>query len=105
MFIRAFEGKTILITKAEKLTELHKIKDLKRIVCEKSGIKAEDLRIIFSTKELHTGWDEKTLAELGISEGSNLTIVLRMRGGSNIELRIKLEGGNNEEIKLDIKSN
>ena len=83
----------------------HKIKDLKKVVCNKTNIKSEDIRIIFAVKELHPGLDEKTLGEVGISEGSNLTIVLRLRGGANIEIWVKLACGGNEEIKLDVNSN
>lgn len=52
--------------------------DLKEIVEVKEGIPPQQQRFLFAGRQLD---DEKTLAECGVVAGSDLHLVLSLRGG------------------------
>lgn len=55
-----------------------KVNDLKEIVEIKEGIPPQQQRFLFAGRQLD---DDKTLSECGIVEGSDLHLVLSLRGG------------------------
>ncbi|ESW98486.1 hypothetical protein HPODL_05246 [Ogataea parapolymorpha DL-1] len=74
--VRSLTGRMIRID-----VDLHdKVSDLKETIEVKEGIPPHQQKFLFSGKQLD---DDKTLEECGISAGSDLHLVLSLRGGSN----------------------
>ncbi|GMM47379.1 hypothetical protein DAPK24_039540 [Pichia kluyveri] len=72
--IRSLTGRTIPVN--IELTQ--QVSELKEIVEVKEGIPPQQQRFLFAGRQLD---DDKTLAECGVIEGSDLHLVLSLRGG------------------------
>ena len=59
------------------------VEHLKKLIEDKEGILVDEQRLVFAGKQLEDG---RTLADCGITEGSMLQIVLRLRGGKPVIL-------------------
>lgn len=57
-----------------------KVLQVKQALQEKEGIDVDQIRLIFSGKQLS---DEKSLSEYNISAGGTIHMVLQLRGGSH----------------------
>lgn len=53
--------------------------EVKQALQEKEGIQVDQIRLIFSGKQLS---DEKTLQEFNVTAGGTIHMVLQLRGGS-----------------------
>lgn len=73
---------------------------------QKTGMKVEEILLVYATKQLSEDSNARTLAHYNIKNLSTLHMVGRLRGGSAkpnlLELRIYLENG--EELKVEIES-
>ena len=56
-----------------------KVKDVKHALQEKEGIQVDQIRLIYSGKQLA---DEKMLEEYNVTAGAVIHMVLQLRGGS-----------------------
>jgi hypothetical protein len=56
-----------------------KVLDVKKALQEKEGIPVDQIRLIFSGKQLN---DEKELQEYKIAAGGTIHMVLQLRGGA-----------------------
>jgi len=54
------------------------VKSIKQALQEKEGIQVDQIRLIYSGKQLA---DEKTVEEYSISHGASVHMVLQLRGG------------------------
>lgn len=57
-----------------------KVLQVKQALQEKEGIDVEQIRLIFSGKQLS---DDKALSEYNIAAGGTIHMVLQLRGGRN----------------------
>jgi ubiquitin len=73
IFLKTLTGKTICVEIEREDT----VDDLKHQIWNKEGIPPDQLRIIFNGQQLENG---HALADYGITSGSTLHIVLRLRG-------------------------
>lgn len=64
-----------------------RVSDLKEVVEVKEGIPPQQQRFLFAGRQLD---DEKTLAECGVAAGSDLHLVLSLRGGTGARARFML---------------
>ena len=78
-YVKTLTGKTLTINL--KVTDC--AKDVKQEIQDKEGIPPDQQRLIYSGKQLK---DEEILNDLGITNGSTLHLVLRLRGGGGILL-------------------
>ena len=74
LFVKTLTSQTIVIDTESTST----VSELAQLIGEKEGIPAEEIRIIFSGKQLEGG---KTLAEYSIDRDCVVNMVLRLRGG------------------------
>lgn len=72
--IRSLTGRIIPV----EIELSQRVIDLKEIVEVKEGIPPQQQRFLFAGRQLD---DEKTLAECGVVAGSDLHLVLSLRGG------------------------
>lgn len=56
------------------------ILQVKQALQEKEGIQVDQIRLIYSGKQLN---DEKTLAEQNVTAGGTIHMILQLRGGSS----------------------
>jgi len=75
IFVKTLTGRTITVESDASSTVGH----VKEQVYQKEGIPVEEMRLIFSGKQLDE--DERTLAECEIEQDSTVNLVLRLRGG------------------------
>ena len=78
-YVKTLTGKTLTINL--KVTDC--AKDVKQEIQDKEGIPPDQQRLIYSGQQLK---DEEILNDLGITNGSTLHLVLRLRGGGGILL-------------------
>ncbi|CDW88784.1 e3 ubiquitin-protein ligase-like protein [Stylonychia lemnae] len=95
IFVKGFEGRTILLNSSLKFTQNTTIRELKEAVSDRTGINFKEILLIYGTKQLADIYDNKNLKEFGIQDNSNLVMVGRLKGGVNISLKIKLLNGKN----------
>ena len=100
--VKGIKGETIIL-KDLKLTST--IKEIREKICDRIGLKDENLNIVYSNHTLSSDKGPKPLSEFGISDGSTLIVLTRVLGGAakNLELVIVIENTQREEIKIDIK--
>ena len=72
--IRSLTGRTIPVD----IELQQQVSELKEIVEVKEGIPPQQQRFLFAGRQLD---DDKTLAECGVIAGSDLHLVLSLRGG------------------------
>ena len=82
IFVRGFEGNTILLGQDYALQKSTRIGSLKDIIAKRTGIGRKEILLIYATKQLSDNADEMTLEYYGISNESTLLMVGRLRGGS-----------------------
>ena len=73
-FVKSLTGRTITVEGHSTDT----VAQLKQQVHEKEGIPPAEQRLIFAGKQLV---DHKPLSDYGLSAGSTMHLVLRLRGG------------------------
>mmetsp|Transcript_172 Transcript_172/g.361 ORF Transcript_172/g.361 Transcript_172/m.361 type:complete len:84 (+) Transcript_172:95-346(+) len=61
------------------------VRHVKEALQEKEGIQVEQIRLIYSGKQMS---DECTLADYGVKPGSTVHMVLQLRGGSQANCAI-----------------
>ena len=93
IFVRTLTGKTMTVD----VSETENVAGLKRILHEREGIPADQMRLVFAGKELN---EERALSDYNISKASTVTLVLRLRGGFQIFVRT-LTG---KTMTLDVES-
>jgi hypothetical protein len=54
------------------------VRDVKRVIEDREGIKMEDQRLVFGVKELR---DENNLSDYGVRVDSQLFLITRLPGG------------------------
>ena len=101
--MRGFEGNTILINDTCNLMPESPVIKLKEIISDRTGVKMDQLLLIFSTKQLDESSNYKQLKEFGIGNNSTLTMVGRLKGGGMF-LRLRIRLYNEEEVKITIDS-
>ena len=60
--------------------ETTEVKEVKQALQEKEGIQVEQIRLIFSGKQLA---DDKLLSDYGVKAGAVIHMVLQLRGGAS----------------------
>lgn len=93
IFVRTITGKTMTVD----VSETENVAGLKRMISEREGIPAGEMRLIFAGKELN---EERALSDYNIGKASTVHLVLRLRGGFQIFVRT-LTG---KTMTLDVES-
>ncbi|OUT23765.1 hypothetical protein CAS74_000135 [Pichia kudriavzevii] len=94
--IRSLTGRSIPV----EIDLQQRVSDLKEVVEVKEGIPPAQQRFLFTGRQLD---DDKTLAECGVANGSDLHLVLSLRGAP---ARVKtLEGVDFESDAMDTNPN
>ena len=93
IFVRTITGKTMTVD----VSETENVAGLKRMIAEREGIPAGEMRLIFAGKELN---EERALSDYNIGKASTVHLVLRLRGGFQIFVRT-LTG---KTMTLDVES-
>jgi len=76
LFVKNNANRTILVS-VKLSTTLHELKDAIR---DREGIPQDQQRLMLGLKELHAGFSDHTIAELGMQDGSSLTLSVRPLG-------------------------
>lgn len=74
IYVKTLTGKTVTTD----IPFEGRIADVKRALCDKEGIPADQQRLIYTGRVLE---DDKELSDYNIQDGSTLNLVLRLRGG------------------------
>lgn len=74
IFVKTLSGRKQALNVEEENTTL----SIKQMLYEKEGIQVEQIRLIYSGKQLQ---DERTLKESNVTPGSTIHMVLSLRGG------------------------
>lgn len=80
IFVKNLYGKSVSV----EVDPNDDVKDLKRKIFDKEGIRAEDQRLIFAGKQLEDG---NRVSDYSMSQGNTVHLVLRVRGGMQIFVR------------------
>ena len=78
------------------------VADLKFVIAEKINIPTDQMRLIFSGKQLYN--DDKTMYECSIENNSNIHVLLRIRGGGQDEVLILDESDLAPEFHFDFST-
>lgn len=100
IFVRGWDGKQVVLGVKYALTLHTKVRRVKEIITELTGILPDDNILIYATKQLSKDKDDLPLGEFGIQNGSTLMMAGRLRGGAIIDLRVILV--NQEEVKVQV---
>jgi len=73
--VKTLQGKTMTLDISEDDT----IDAIKQKITDKEGIPVDQQRLIFNGKQLEQG---RTASDYGLEDGSNIHLVLRLRGGN-----------------------
>ena len=74
-FIRTLSGRSMAI----QANPTDSVASIKAKISAKEGIRPEEQRLVYSGKQLE---DDRTLSDYSVQAGSNIHLVLRLRGGS-----------------------
>lgn len=66
IFVRGFEGKTILLGTTMQLNKDTTISKLKELISDRTGIKSKETILIYGTKQLSENMDKLKLKDIGI---------------------------------------
>ena len=81
VIVRGMKGEN---TKINDIKTDYTIKEFRQIVSTKLGLSDSELLLIFAGKPLDSGNVSENLGDLGIKEGSLLSVVVRTPGGKLI---------------------
>jgi len=76
LFVKNSENRTIVVPVKLSTT----VQGLKDEIWDREGIPPQQQRLIWGCKELHGGLSHLTIAELGMQDGSALTLAVRILG-------------------------
>ena len=99
VIVRGMKGEN---TKINDIKTDYTIKEFRQIVSTKLGLSDSELLLIFAGKPLYSGNVSENLGDLGIKEGSLLSVVVRTPGGKLIEIKVALNSLKGEELKLNV---
>ena len=74
VFVRSINAQSLIFPVKKSVS----VQDFKTLVSGKSGIKTEDMRLVFGSKQLENG---NTLNDYGIQANATVSLVLRLPGG------------------------
>ena len=92
IFVKTLSGKTITVEVEKDDT----IENLKRKICDKQGVPADQQRLIFSGKQLENG---NTIGDYSMQQGSTVHLVLHLRGG--MQIFVKTLSGRTITVETD----
>ena len=74
LFMRSIKGRSLIFNVSDDET----VESFKLKICEKDGIKPEQIRLIFGGRQLEDG---NLLSDYGLQENSTVVLVLKLPGG------------------------
>ena len=93
--VKALNGSTNTL----EVDQADTVESVKEKISDKQGIPADQQRLIFNGKQLEDG---HTLRDYNVEDGSNIHLVLRLRGGAMIQIMVKALNGSTNT--LDVSS-
>ena len=98
MFIHTPSGRQVSVF----IYHCSTIADLKRVIARRLDIPAEEIRLTFRSQELRD--NNKTIGDYNITDNSNITVLLRVRGGGPTEVYIFDESMRDSGFDYDFSS-